>query len=189
MPPFTAESIDELYRKSHQKLIRIAKLQVPWGHSMTPEDLVQEAFVHAMKFKGEWPTENAFLAWMKVCMTRRQQDRTRNALASRKTFVPPAIVFLNQLTNDSFDLEEPIALTEAAITSFSDQESLTRQQEEASLYLDRLCDIDQAIAKTMSAFYSKGQNTTEISDELGISLNTIHTYLSLGRKIIREKII
>lgn len=155
------QSFEEIFRKYYPVLLSFVERHV--GDRDLAKDFVQDVFFKLYESKGDFPTDASLKSWL--------YTTSRNA----------ALDYLRHLkVRDDHQLLMAESMMYAADVDEEISEELARKINEAINSLPAQC------RQIVRMNIIDGRKYTEISTELGISVNTIKTQISRGYRKLRE---
>lgn len=155
------QHFEEIFRKYYPSLLAFVERHV--GDRDLAKDFVQDVFFKLYESKGEFPTDAGLKSWLYTA--------SRNA----------ALDYIRHLkVRDDHQLLMAESMMYAAEVDETISEELAQKINEAINSLPPQC------SRIVRMSIMEGRKYTEISAELGISMNTIKTQIFRGYKKLRE---
>lgn len=155
------QRFEEIFRKYYPSLLAFVERHV--GDRDLAKDFVQDVFFKLYESKGEFPTDAGLKSWL--------YTTSRNA----------ALDYIRHLkVRDDHQLLMAESMMYAAEVDETISEELAQKINEAINSLPPQC------CRIVRMSILEGRKYTEISAELGVSMNTIKTQISRGYKKLRE---
>ena len=178
LPPYseeTREEFEKLWMKLQPKLQRIALNIV--RNSDDTSDIIQEAYLRAVKGYGTFKKKDFFDAWVIRIVHHIFVDlvRSRSVLV-RNTFSLDAFRYTDDSGEANWEIPDTAAL--------SPQEQLERQVHKEYVH-NALSHITHRYRIPLLLFYMKGCSYEEIADILTIPLGTVKSRIYRGRRLLR----
>jgi RNA polymerase sigma-70 factor (ECF subfamily) len=164
-------AFDQLVQSNYPRMVRTAMRVV--RNSDDAEDVAQQTFMQAWQNIDKFRGDSAFSTWL----TRIALNESLTVLRHRKRQMEE----LNERTADSQSSEGP-----AFSSPGENPEDRFLREETAGLLRRGLLEVKQVYREAMRLRLVEDMSLEEISDRLGMPVNTVKVHLFRGRKAMKS---
>ena len=166
------QAMTELYNKTQSAVYYTIRSLIKDEDAV--HDIMQETYIKAFKNLSQLETPEKFKAWIKRIAHNRSIDRLRQNKP----------ILFSQMEGE--DSDEPIDFEDTRAENLP--EVVVDQNETARLLAQILDSLPEEQRVAVSMFYYEDYSVKEISEQLGVSENTVKSRLNYGRKKIEAKV-
>jgi RNA polymerase sigma-70 factor (ECF subfamily) len=168
------KEFDALVHRYHKQAYNIAYRMA--GNHADAEDLVQEAFIRAFRFFGQYRRELPFDSWLYKIMSNVFIDKLRRKPKAKIRSLDQPVV-----------TSEGEAQFDVADTAIGPEETVLSREMDSRIQaaLDTLPDVFR-----LTVIYAdiEGLSYEEIADATGTNIGTVRSRLHRGRRLLRNKL-
>jgi RNA polymerase sigma-70 factor (ECF subfamily) len=161
-----------LFERYHRRIYTLAYRIL--GNEQEAEDIVQETFLKAFRTLAHFRGDSSFETWLIAIAVNASRDRMRRRKIRRAI---------------SLDGLAPLALRrllKRVHAEADDPAAATGRRERRRALWEAVAQLDMRLRLPILLRYGEGLSCSEIAEVLDLSLSTVYTQLSDGRKLLRR---